>query len=322
LTAYAAIPDQSLGIVPNLLGLYGFWAENTGRFTSMKEFAPAWPVILAGVLAVAAIGAVSAFRLRSTGLAPWVAGLLLAALLGLVLEIGVSQPVTAELVHWLDAHFVVYRGLRDAGKWAALLAFVFSQLFGIGVAFVLRLIRTRVKAPANQEWALGIGTGLLLAMPLYYGNGLLFGAHGEIKPSEYPAGWYSADRLVSSDAHPGRALMLPWHEYMNYSFIQNQNKVVTSPAPTFFSVPVLASTDPEVQGIAPPSHPDQVAISHLVAAGDKGQWAQILAAHGVKYVLLSHELEWKSYAYLDFQPDMVKIADFGSIEVYRNSLSP
>ena len=59
-----------------------------------------------------------------------------------------------------------------------------------------------------------------------------------------------------------------------------------------------------------------------VVRGDKGEWAQVLAAHGVKYVLLSHELEWKSYSYLDFQPDMVKIADFGSIEVYRNSLSP
>src|SRR5439155_13321343 len=36
LSAYAAVPDQTVGLVPNLLGLYGFWAENSGRFTSMK----------------------------------------------------------------------------------------------------------------------------------------------------------------------------------------------------------------------------------------------------------------------------------------------
>jgi len=179
-----------------------------------------------------------------------------------------------------------------------------------------------MNARTSRELAIGVATGLLLAMPLYYGNGLLFGAHGEIKPSQYPAGWYAADRLLASDPHPGRALMLPWHEYMSYSFIQNQNKIVAPPAPTFFSVRVVVSTDAEVQGIPPPNDPDQVAISRLVAAGDKGEWAQVLAAHGVKYVLLSHELEWKSYSYLDFQPDMVKIADFGSIEVYRNSLSP
>ena len=48
----------------------------------------------------------------------------------------------------------------------------------------------------------------------------------------------------------------------------------------------------------------------------------VLTAHGIKYLLLTHDLEWRSYAYLDFQAGLVKIADFGSIEVYRNSLSP
>ena len=40
LKAYAAVPDQTVGLLPNLLGLYGFWAENMGRFTSMKAFVP------------------------------------------------------------------------------------------------------------------------------------------------------------------------------------------------------------------------------------------------------------------------------------------
>src|SRR2546430_17082889 len=44
LRAYAAVPDPSLGLIPNLLGLYGFWAENARRFTSMKAFVPIWPV--------------------------------------------------------------------------------------------------------------------------------------------------------------------------------------------------------------------------------------------------------------------------------------
>src|SRR5438874_1650824 len=220
----------------------------------------------------------------------------------------------------LNAYAVVSD--RSLGLLPNLLGLVYSQLFGIGVATLLGLIPTHMNARTSRDLAIGVATGLLLAMPLYYGNGLLFGAHGEIKPSQYPAGWYAADRLLASDAHPGRALMLPWHEYMSYGFIQNQNKIVAPPAPTFFSVPVLVSTDPEVQGIPPPADPDQVAISRLVAAGDKGQWGQVLAAHGVKYLLLTHDLEWRSYAYLDFQAGLVKIADFGSIEVYRNSLSP
>ena len=58
LSAYAAVPDRSLGLLPNLLGLYGFWAENSGRFTSMKAFVPWWPVVLAAILLTAAIGAI------------------------------------------------------------------------------------------------------------------------------------------------------------------------------------------------------------------------------------------------------------------------
>ena len=322
LNAYAVVSDRSLGLLPNLLGLYGFWAEATGRFTSMKEFAPFWPLVLVAILALAGVGIATALRQSDRHLAPLVGGLLVAAAIAVVLEMGISHPVTTGVVRWLDANFVVYRGLRDAGKWAALLALVYSQLFGIGVATLLGFIPTHMKVHTSRELAIGVATGLLLAMPLYYGNGLLFGAHGEIKPSQYPAGWYAADRLLASDPHPGRALMLPWHEYMSYGFIQNQNKIVAPPAPTFFSVPVLVSTDPEVQGILPPGDPDQVAISRLVAAGDKGQWVQVLTAHGIKYLLLTHDLEWRSYAYLDFQAGLVKIADFGSIEVYRNSLSP
>ena len=64
LAAYAAVPDQHLGLLTNLLGLYGFWAEDAGRFESMKGFVPLWPMILGALLMVAAIGAPWAFRHR------------------------------------------------------------------------------------------------------------------------------------------------------------------------------------------------------------------------------------------------------------------
>lgn len=322
LAAYAAVPDRSLGLVPNLLGLYGFWAENSGHFASMKAFVPVWPAVLAALLVVCAIGAIAALRPPPSGRAPLVIGLVLAGTIGFLLEIGVSNSLMAGVVTWLDAHVPIYRGMRDAGKWGALLALVYSQLAGLGATATLIWLKNATRSPAMAERAGGIAAALLLALPLYYGNGLLFGAHGEIKPSHYPAGWYSADRVLLADANPGRTLFLPWHQYMSYGFIQNQNKVVAPPGPTFFSVPVLASADPEVVGIPPPTDPDQVAISSLVSAGDQGHWAQVLAAHGVKYVLLARELDWRSYAFLDSQPGFVKVADFGSIVVFRNSFSP
>lgn len=319
LNAYSVAPDRFVGLLPNLLGLYGSWVEKTGRFTSMKEFVPYWPLVLTVILVVDVIGAFTAFRQRATRLAPSVAGLLLVGAVAVVLEMGISEPITSGLVKWLDSHFVIYRGMRDAGKWGALLALVYSQLFGLGAAAILDWLKRTVTQPARAAWAEGAAAALLLVLPLYYGNGLLVGAHGEIKPSAYPAGWYSADRLLLSDPNPGRVLFLPWHNYMRYSFIQNQNQVVACPAPSFFSARILHSIDPEVPGIAPPVSSDQVAISSLIATGSTGNWARVLADLGVKYVLLAKELDWASYKYLDDQPGLQKVADLESIVLYRNT---
>src|SRR5438445_3478878 len=318
LDAYAAVPDQQLALVPNLLGLYGFWAENSDRFTSMKAFVPFWPVVLMLILAVGAAGVIFGFRSRREQHASWIAGLLIAAAIALVLEMGISHPRTAGLVTWLDSHIPLYRGMRDAGKWAALLALVYSQLVALGAIAILEWLKKRTNGRPSIEWVASAATGLLIALPLYYGNGLLFGMHGEIKPSQYPAGWYSADRMMSADSQHGRALFLPWHEYMTYQFIQNQNKLVASPAPTFFSVPVLVSSNPEVSGIPAPTDPDQVAIVNLLRSGSQGHWAPELKALDVRYVLLVREVDWESYRYLDGLSGLTKVADFGSIVVYRS----
>lgn len=322
LRAYAAVADPNLGLLPNLLGLYGFWAENTGRFTSMKAFVPFWPVVLAAVLAISAVGFVGVLRGVDRRLRAWVMGLVAVALIALVLEMGVSHPLTAWVVQRLDSTIPLYRGMRDAGKWAALLALVYSQLFGLGVNEIVERIRKLKLAPTSVEWIGATAIGLLIALPLYYGNGMLFGLHGEIKPSAYPAGWYAADRSMASDPHPGRALFLPWHEYMAYSFIQNQNKVIASPAPTFFSVPILSSTDPEIPGVSPPSDPDHVAISGLVRAGETGDWSGVLAAHGIKYVVVAREVDWKSFDFLRQQSGLTLVGDYGSIVLYRVTTSP
>jgi hypothetical protein len=226
------------------------------------------------------------------------------------------------MVGWLDSHFTPYRGMRDAGKWAAILALVYSQLVGLGVTAMLQWLLNRMPMFRSTEWVVAAAAGLLLAMPLYYGNGLLFGAHGEIKPSPYPAGWYAADRGLASDHQAGRALFLPWHEYMSYSFVLNQNRVVAPPAPAFFSVPIVVSQDPEVPGVVPPSSRDQDTITALVRAGSGGQWAQVLAADHIKYVLVARELDWASFGYLQDQPGLEEVDDFGSILLYRDSLYP
>ncbi len=324
LSAFSTTADPSLGVLGNVLGLYGFWAEDTDRFASMKEFVVAWPVILAIVLVFACAGVVGGWRridsVDSDHTRAWVAGMVVALVVAVILEIGIADVHIAPLIHWLDAVFPPYRGMRDAGKWGAIVALAYSQLIALGFVAIRRAIRVWLQAPGSREVAGSLLVAVVLAFPLYYGNGLLYGMHGQIHPSAYPAGWYAADRALLADPHPGRAVFLPWHGDLALSFVQNSNRVVASPAPQFFSINVVASQDLEIPGIRAPTDDDQVMVSDLIAKAGGGNWSSQLAARGFKYVLLAREVDWQSYDYLNRQPDLVLVKDYGSIVLYRNML--
>jgi hypothetical protein len=322
LYVFSTVSDPHLGLLPNALGLYGFWAEHTGRFPSMKEFVPVWPFVLALLLAIAIIGLLATLRVAELrNLRPWAFALAVAGLVALVLDLGIADAHVAPLVSWLDATLPPYRGMRDSSKWAAMLALTYSQLTAIGAASLLGWIRRRGVHWRGQELAMSIVVAFVLSTPLYYGNGVLYGMHRQIQPSAYPAGWYAADKVLVADPNPGRAVFLPWHAYMGYSFVRNVNPVILSPAPTFFSIPVVASRDLEIAGIPPPTgDPDQTAVGELVKSGAQGHWAPALARRGIKYVLVAHELDWNGYHYLDSQSDLQLVGDYGSITVYRNLL--
>lgn len=324
LSAFSTTADPTLGVLVNVVGLYGFWAEDTERFASMKEFVVAWPVILAVILVLVCAGVVGGWKrvdsVDPDHTRPWVAGMVVALVVAVVLGIGIADAHIAPLIHWLDVVFPPYRGMRDAGKWGAMVALAYSQLIAFGFVAIRRAMRAWLKSPGSQEVAGSLLVAMVLAFPLYYGNGLLYGMHGQIHPSAYPAGWYAADRALSADPQPGRAVFLPWHGYLALSFVQNSNRVVANPAPDFFLTPVVASEDLEIPGIRAPTDTDQVMLSDLVAKAGQGNWSSQLAARGFKYVLLAREVDWQSYDYLDRQPDLVLVKDYGSIELYRNML--
>jgi hypothetical protein len=76
----------------------------------------------------------------------------------------------------------------------------------------------------------------------------------------------------------------------------------------------------EVPGISPPDDPDQVAVSRLVASGSSADWSAELTKRDFKYILLARELDWNGYAFLNSQPGIAMVADYGSIVLYRNTL--
>jgi hypothetical protein len=320
LAAYSVVRDPPVGLLPNLLGLYGFWAEGVHRFPPMKLFVPHWDLVMLAMVGLAGIGAVSVFVVRSESLRSlrwWVVALVVAAMIGLILEAGVAEPQVAPFIRRLDAVFPPYRGMRDSGKWGALLAVVYAQLIPLAWIAIRDGLQAWLKPRNLREISLAITAGVALAMPLYYGNGLLFGMHRQIQPSQYPAGWYAADRMMSVGGGRGRALFLPWHQYLRLSFVRNVNSIIASPAPEFFSIPTLVSADPEVTGIAAPDTPDQRTVQGLINAGRAGDWARGLASRDVRFVVVAKELDWQNYAYLDHQAGIIRVGDYGSVVLYR-----
>jgi hypothetical protein len=81
----------------------------------------------------------------------------------------------------------------------------------------------------------------------------------------------------------------------------------------------VASEDLEIEGVPPPlDDPDQALIARLAAAGGEADWGEQLSTRGFKYVFLARESDWRDYAYLDTQPHLSRIRDYGSIVVYQN----
>jgi hypothetical protein len=322
LVVFRTTADPHLGLLPNTLGLYGFWAEDTHRFPSMKDFVPYWPVSLASLLLLAALGAGALLRGKVApafmGARAWGVSIVVAGVVSAVLAIGVADSHIAPIIQWLDRTLPVYRGMRDAGKWSVLLALAYSQLVPVGAVLAINWIRVRLRTGRIRELGEGLAIGLALAIPMYYGNGLLFGMHGQVQPSEYPQGWYAADHDLHADGGSGRALFLPWHEYLHLSFVRNVNAVIACPAPGFFSIAVLSSLDPQTPGLKAPDSPDQTSVDALLREGSHGQWAATLAERNVEYILLARESDWRSYRFLDNEAAIVKVGDYDSIVLYRN----
>jgi hypothetical protein len=95
------------------------------------------------------------------------------------------------------------------------------------------------------------------------------------------------------------------------------NSIIASPAPEFFSIPILVSVDPEVDGVAAPDTLDQRTIQRLINAGGASAWARGLRSRDVRFVVVAKELDWQNYAYLDRQAGLEKVGDYGSVVLYR-----
>jgi hypothetical protein len=266
--AFASRPDGPLGTVGSLVGLGGIWNSLV-----VPPGVGTWPWV-AGfvvVLAVAAAGLPLLVR-RLPG-----AGLLLAALLGLVLAAAYAIPGLRDLVDLAVAHVPGGGLIRDAQKFVAPLALVEAVAFGLGAE---RLVP--VLAGLGRGWRVGAAVGLVVA-PVLLLPALAWGAAGRLAAVPYPRAFAEARAAMAADPVEGAVLVLPWHLYR--AFPWNGGRVVLDPAQRWFTRRAVGNDDLELAGTTIPGEdPYGARLGPLVRAG--GPLAPALPSAGVRYVLV------------------------------------
>ena len=144
LNLYRTNGDPHLGLLANVLALYGFWRTGPGPELP-KDVITGWPFIMFAILVIVAVGAWHALR-PSTPVSvesshersPAVEQKQLAILLvsigvaGYFLALG-NQGPTGGLFSWAYVHLPFFSIMREPQKFLMLLALAYAVLFGWGV---------------------------------------------------------------------------------------------------------------------------------------------------------------------------------------------
>ena len=108
--------------------------------------------------------------------------------------------------------------------------------------------------------------------------------------------------------------------YMDYSWLPNQDKRLANPAHYFFDKPVLCGDNIEAGAIHTQSTNEISNYVEFVLSKVDGvsNFGELLAPLNVKYVILVHESDYKSYEFLYTQQDLAVGFEGEGLTVFRN----
>jgi hypothetical protein len=296
-SAFATGGGNVLGAIGEVVRLQGFWAESRQLYTLPQDMVPAWGVLFLIVWIIVSVGASKA----------WHASRLLVALAATCIVLGVILAATP-LVEWVSSLLPVASGYREPDKFANLVALGYAMLGTLGVAFTAKWATEKFHDIGGQ-----IVVIVCLLLPLAITPAMLWGFGGQLSPKQYPAGWAAMDKELRSLPGSKRVLFLPWHQYMAFKF---SGRIIATPAEKYFTVPTIASDDPEFGGVTP-TVPDEEKEDIKAALARTDTLTATLAGHHINYILLAKDDDSDSYGYLDKLAGIKQIAENDSLKLYE-----
>lgn len=302
--AFATLGDGFIGQLLHILRLQGFWAENTHMFVLPQAVSPIWSIGVCLLWALVVIGAVAAWKNNQHHIA---------LIFGAAAVIGAALA-TGALNQTLGSTLPLFRGFREPQKFTGLVALAFAVFAGLGAHAVREYLSKKHVIILHQAV---IPAALLVVTVLT--PTMFWGFGGQLHPVQYPATWASINKRLDEDKSSYQVLFLPWHLYMYYRFA---DRIIMSPAASYFDVPVIASNNPEI-GKASADRPDArktLLNDHILpGAPESTSLGGQLAGLHIKYIILDKDNDFRSYAYLDQQHDLRLISENTNLKLYLNT---
>jgi len=311
LVAFQTSGDAHMGVLLNVLGLYGFWRPGPEL---AKNAVTGWPLLLAVIVLLAVIGLVSRWRSNAGGNARALAVLLsVSGLCGLFLALGTKGP-TGAMFRLAYDHLPYFAVMREPQKFAALLALAEAVGFGWGIEWAIARARSRA--------AIGGLVALAVALPLTYEPLMFDGLAGQVGTSSIPSSWQLAAAKIAAvpGQDAGGVLVLPFDEYLAFGFTGGRS--VANPAAGYFRGPLVSSDNPDLKGGAGlPAYAStrERFLEYATANGASlDNFGALVAPLGVRYVVLVRGGDWQSYGWLAHQHDLVRLFSSAAVEVFGN----
>jgi hypothetical protein len=329
---------SEFGILFNIISMHGFWRDG---YIYAKDIIPYWWILFIVILFLAVYGFISktSSSLKPSRLKPdkneispgsieaaqkyaveqwWIViSFAIIGVTGFILALGVATEYTRPFFVWLWNKFSFFRVFRDSQKFVALLCLAYAYLGGLGINELAGILKQQIQR--LPRIALVILIALALAAPLAY-SFTMFGFHGQIGVTDYPEEWYEVNDYLNQDKEDINVLFLPWHMYMDYSWLTNKDKRLINPSQQFFDKPVIAGDNIEVPGIYSQSlNPISKYIEFLLPHGNEvNNLGELLAPLNIKYIILVDEADYTSFDFLYRQEDLRVEMQKSGIVLFRN----
>jgi hypothetical protein len=308
---FAPHATSALGTMFDVASLWGFW--RIGYFVT-GNFIPFWWAFFVIILFLTIFGGLfQKYKEQWFTLSFAIIGII-----AFLLAVGAASSLTSPMFNWLWQNVPFFNGFRDSQKFTALLCLVYAVLGGLGVNELIRNWGGWQKRKTITI-IFSIFTSVIV---LTYGFPI-FGFHGQLKTTDYPKGWYSVNEYLNEDKADFNVLFLPWHEYMDFSWLPTQDKDLSNPAQQFFDKHIIAGDNMESGGIYSQStNPISKYVEFLLSKGTEvSNLGELLAPLNVKYIILVNEADYQLYAYVYKQKDLKIVKEEPGITLFENEHS-